>query len=92
MKSLLIAAAFVALALSPASGKNVACTGENFARMTDRMATMPRGPKKMAIMREIAAINTGLSNGDLSGACKHYVVARNIQDSTRDSFEDLHFE
>ena len=86
MKSLLIAAAFVALALSPASGKNVACTGENFARMTDRMATMPHGPKKMAIMREIAAINTGLSNGDLSGACKHYVVAQGIQDS------DLHFE
>ena len=76
MKNLVVAAALVALALAPASGRNAACTGENFAKMTDRMVTMPHGPKKMAIMKEVAAINAGLSNGDLSGACKHYVLAR----------------
>jgi hypothetical protein len=92
MKNLAVAAAFVAFTLSPAFGETVACTGDGFARMTDRMATMPYGPKRMAIMREIAGINTDMSNGDLSGACRHYVTARRIQNDERDPLQNVHFE
>ena len=91
-KNLAVAAAFVAFTWSPASAKTMACTGENFAKMVEQMATMPRGPKRMAMMREMAVINTDLSNGDLRGACKHYVIARRIQNNERDPFADLHFE
>jgi len=92
MKNLVAAAAFAALALSPAFAKTKACTDENFATMTDRMATMPYGPKRMGMMREMAAVNTYLSNGDLRGACKHYVMAQRIQNNARDPFADLLFE
>ena len=89
MKSLVVAAAFAACVLSPASAKMMACKGENFAKMTDRIATMPYGAKRMAMMREMAVVNTDLSHGDLSGACKHYVIAQRIQNDQRDSFKDL---
>jgi hypothetical protein len=92
MKNLAVAAAVVASTWSPASAKTMACTGENFAKMTERMATMPHGPKRMAMMREMAVINTDLSNGDLRGACKHYVIAQRIQNNERDPFANLHFE
>jgi hypothetical protein len=52
--NLVVAAAFAAFTFSPASAKTIACTGENFAKMADRMATMPYGPKRMAMMREMA--------------------------------------
>jgi hypothetical protein len=89
MKNLVVAAAFAALVLSPASGKMMACKGDNFAKMTDRMATMPYGPKRVAMMREMAVINTDLSHGDLRGACKHYVTAQRIQNDQRDPFKNL---
>ena len=92
MKTLVVAAFFAVFALSPASAKTMACTGENFAKMTDRMSTMPYGPKRMAMMREMAVVNTDLSNGDLRGACKHYVIAQRIQNNERDPFENLLFE
>jgi hypothetical protein len=92
MKNLVVAAAVAALTLSPASAKTMACTSENFAKMTNRMATMPYGPKRMAMMREMAVVNTDLSNGNLRGACKHYMVAQRIQNNERDPFENLHFE
>ena len=89
MKSLVVAAAFAAFVLSPASAKMMACKGDNFAKMTDQMATMPYGPKRMAMMREMAAVNTDLSHGDLRGACKHYVTAQKIQNNQRDPFKEL---
>jgi hypothetical protein len=92
MKNLVVAAAFAAFTMSPASAKMKACTGENFAKMTDHMTAMPYGPKRMAITREMAAVNAGLSNGDLRGACKHYVIAQRVQNNERDPFETLHFE
>jgi hypothetical protein len=78
--------------LSPASAKTMACTDENFTKMMDRMSTMPYGLKRMAMTREMAVVNTDLSNGDLRGACKHYVIAQRIQNNVRDPFENLHFE
>jgi hypothetical protein len=92
MKSLVVAATFAVLTFSPAPAKTLACTGENFAGMTDRMATMPYGPKKMAMMREMTVVNTDLSKGDLRGACQHYVVAQQIQNNERDPFANPHFE
>jgi hypothetical protein len=92
MKNLMIAAAFAAFTSSPGIAKTIACTGENFAKMTDRMATMPYGPKRMAMMREMTVVNTALSIGDQRGACKHYVIAQRIQNNERDPFENLHFE
>jgi hypothetical protein len=92
MKKLLIAVTFVAFASSPVFSRTLACTGENFAKMTDRMATMSYGPKRIAMMREMAAVNTGLSTGDLRGACRHYVVALAVQNDERDPFQNLHEE
>ena len=89
MKNLVVAAAFAACVLSPASAKMMACKGENFATMTDRMATMPYGPKRMAMMREMAVVNSDLSHGDLRGACKHYFTAQRIQNDQRGPFADL---
>jgi len=87
-----VAAALAVFTLSPASAKTIACTDENFTKMMDRMSTMPHGPKRMAMTREMAVVNTDLSNGDLRGACKHYVIAQRIQNNVRDPFENLHFE
>jgi hypothetical protein len=92
MKNLVVAAAFAASTLSPASAKMMACTGDNFAKMMDRMATMPYGPKRMAMTREMAGVNADLSNGDLRGACKHYAIAQRVQNEERDPFKNLLFE
>jgi hypothetical protein len=50
MKNLVVAAAFAAFSLSPASAKMMACRGENLAKMTDHLATMPQTPKRTAMM------------------------------------------
>jgi hypothetical protein len=92
MKTLVVVAAFAAFTLSHASAKTVVCTGANFAKMMDRMTTMPHGYKRMAMMREMAVTNTNLSNGDMRGACRHYVIAQRIQNEVRDPFADLHLE
>ncbi len=92
MKNLVVAATFAALAgfaFLPASAKTAACTGENFAATMNQMTTMPYGHKRMGMMREMTAVNTSLSNGDLRGACNHYVIARRIQNNEPDPFADL---
>jgi hypothetical protein len=53
----------------------MACTGENLAKMTDHLATMPQTPKRTAMMREIGMVNTDMSNGNMRGACTHYMIA-----------------
>ena len=92
MKTLVVAAALAALTLSHASARTVMCTGENFAKMMGHMATMPYGPKRMAMMREMTEVNTALSHVDTSGACTHYAIALNIQNNVRDPFADFHQE
>jgi hypothetical protein len=92
MKKLIVAAAFAAFALSPASARAVSCTGESFARMTDHISTMPYGPRKLAMMHHMAIVNTDLSTGDTPGACTHYGMALAIQNNVRDPFADLHEE
>jgi hypothetical protein len=44
------------------------------------------------MMREIAMVNTDMSNGNVRGACTHYMIAQRIQNDPRDPFGNLHFE
>jgi hypothetical protein len=92
MKSLVVAAALATFTLSPASAQTTACTGENLAKMTDRVYAMPYGPKKMAATREIAIANAHASRGDMRGACAHYGAALSIESNASGHFEHLHFE
>ncbi len=76
MKTLLTAVAFVALALSPASAKMMACTGANMGTTITTVSGMPDSPTKMGMNKELAAANTDMSNGKMHGACKHYMKAQ----------------
>jgi hypothetical protein len=37
-------------------------------------------------------VNTDMSNGNMRGACTHYMIAQRIQNDVRDPFGNLHFE
>ena len=52
MKVLIVAAMFSALAFTPASAKTkaTACTGENMAKTSAAMTTMPDGPGKNILL------------------------------------------
>ncbi|GLR88812.1 hypothetical protein [Bradyrhizobium iriomotense] len=76
MKTLLTAAAFVALALSPASAKMMACTGANMGATLTTVAAMPDGSTKMGMNKEMAMANTDMSGGKMGSACKHYMKAQ----------------
>ena len=76
MKTLLTAAAFVALAPSPASAKMMACTGANMGASLTAVSSMPDGPKKMGMNKEMAMANGEMSKGNMRGACKHYAKAQ----------------
>jgi hypothetical protein len=76
MKTMLTAAAFIALAFSPASAKMMACTTANMSSSMMKVAAMPDGPMKMGMNKEIAAANTEMSKGNMGGACKHYMKAQ----------------
>jgi hypothetical protein len=52
IKSLVVAAAFAAFVFSPASAKMMPCTGENIAKITASIDTMPETPRKMAMIKE----------------------------------------
>jgi hypothetical protein len=80
MKILIIAAVFSALAFTPASAKTkaTACTGENMAKTSAAMATMPEGPGKMAMSKEMGMANTEMSKGNMRGACAHYMKAQKM--------------
>ncbi|MCP3472075.1 hypothetical protein NLM33_17295 [Bradyrhizobium sp. CCGUVB1N3] len=76
MKTLLTAAAFVALALSPASAKMMTCTGANMGATLTTVAAMPDSSAKMGMSKEMAMANTDMSNGKMPSACKHYMKAQ----------------
>lgn len=76
MKILITAAMFSALALTPASAKMMACTGENMAKSNNMMAGMPDGPGKMAMAKEMGMANMDMSKGNMRGACMHYMKAQ----------------
>ena len=79
MKILIVTAAITTVAmLSPASAKMMACTGENLGKSITATASTPDSPKKMAVLKEMAAANTALSKGDAKGACKNYMKAQKM--------------
>jgi hypothetical protein len=80
MRILIIAAVFSALAVTPASAKAkaTACSGENMAKTTSAMATMPDGPGKMALGKQMGMVNTEMSKGNMKGACAHYMKAQKM--------------
>ena len=61
------------LAISPASAAMMACTSENIAKSVAAVDTMPDGPRKMAMLKEIGMANTAMSNGDMRSACKSFI-------------------
>ena len=71
---------FSALAFTPASAKTkaTACTGENMAKTSAAMTTMPDGPGKMAMGKEMGMANTEMSKGNMRGACSHYMKAQKM--------------
>jgi hypothetical protein len=75
-KILMTAAIFSALALTPASAKMMACTGENMAKSATMMSGMADGPGKMAMGKEMGMANADMSKGNMRGACKHYMNAQ----------------
>ena len=81
MKILIVAAVFSALAFTPASAKTkraAACTGENMAKTSAAMATMPEGPGKMAMSKEMGMVNTEMSKGNMRAACAHYMKVQKM--------------
>jgi hypothetical protein len=78
MKTLLTAAAFVALALSPASAAMMACTGDNMGKSAMMAGSMPDGPAKTGMNKEMAMANTDMSMGKMKSACMHYMKAQKM--------------
>jgi hypothetical protein len=78
MRILIAAAMFSALAFTPASAATMACTGENLAKATTMMTSMPEGPGKMAMGKEMGMANTAMSKGNMRGACMHYMKAQKM--------------
>jgi hypothetical protein len=78
MKILITAAMFSALALTPASAKMMACSGENMGKTTMMIANMNEGPHKMGMNMEMSMANTEMSKGNMHGACMHYMKAQKM--------------
>lgn len=74
MKTLLLAAAFAALALSPASAAKMSCTSANMAKLVVGLGGEDT-PGKIAARKSMASANSDMSKGNMRGACTHYVNA-----------------
>jgi hypothetical protein len=79
MKILFAASAITAvLAISPASAAMTVCSSENMAKFVAAADTMPDGPRKMAMMKEVAMWNTAMAKGDMPGACRSQIRAQRL--------------
>ena len=79
MRKMAIMAAATLCALSaPASAKMMSCSSDNMSKTTMMMMSMPDGPKKMAMNKEMGMANTEASKGDSRGACMHYMRAQKM--------------
>ena len=76
MKTLLTAAAFLVFALSPASAAMMACNSANLMKSTAMMSGPADTPAKMAANKEMAMVNTDMSNGKMKSGCMHYMKAQ----------------
>jgi hypothetical protein len=73
MKSLVLAAAFAAVALSPAAAK-MECSSANMAKLVVAMGGEDT-PAKIATRKSMSLANSDMSKGNMRGACKHYFNA-----------------
>jgi hypothetical protein len=78
MRILITAAALSALAFTPASAAMMACTGDNMAKSSMMMGTMPDGAGKMGMTKEMAMANMEMSKGKMKDACMHYMNAQKM--------------
>jgi hypothetical protein len=78
MKILMTAAMLSVLVLSPASAAMMACTGDNMAKSSMMMGTMPDGAGKMGMTKEMAMANMEMSKGKMKDACAHYMKAQKM--------------
>ncbi len=80
MRILIMAAVFSALAFTPASAKTkaTACSGENMAKTSAAMQTMPYNQGTMAVNKEMGMVNTEMSKGNMRAACAHYMKAQKM--------------
>ncbi len=80
MRTLIMAAVFSALAFTPASAKSkaTACSGENMAKTSAAMQTMPYTQGTMAVNKEMGMVNTEMSKGNMRAACAHYMKAQKM--------------
>lgn len=63
----------VALAISPTSAATMACTSEAMAKSAASVDSMPDGPRKIAMMREVDTMNGAISKGDMRSACGSHI-------------------
>jgi hypothetical protein len=66
------------LAVSPASAAKMNCSGDNMTKTSAAMMTMPYGPNRMAMDKEMGMANTEMSKGNMKGACSHYMKAQKM--------------
>ena len=80
MKIIITAAVFSALAFTPALAKTkaTACSGENMAKTSAAMTTMPESPGRMAMSKEMGKVNTEMSKGTMRAACASYVKVQKM--------------
>ena len=84
MRILIIAAASLALAFTPAFAKTkpkataTACSGENMAKTSAALTTMPDSPGKMAMSKEMGKVNTEMSKGNMRAACASYMKVQKM--------------
>ena len=80
MRTLIMAAVFSALAFTPASAKSkaTACSGENMAKTSAAMQTMPYTQGTMAVNKEMGMVNTEMSKGNMRAACASYTKVQKM--------------
>jgi hypothetical protein len=55
-----------------AKPKATTCSAENMAKTHSGMQAMPYSPARMAMDKEMAAVSTAMSKGDMRAACARY--------------------
>lgn len=79
MKKTMIAVALLCVgAMTPASAKMMSCTGENMTKTSTMLMAMQDSPAKMGMNREMGMANTDMSQGNMRGACMHYMKAQKM--------------
>lgn len=74
----LVSAALLVCFAAPASAAMMKCSGENMAKSATMMQTMPDGPAKMGMAKEMGMANIAMSKGNMRGACMHYMKAQKM--------------